>query len=41
LRGDKVDNPAADVGTASSATFVPKDRALSTLEIGLMAWQQR
>jgi hypothetical protein len=24
LRGDKVDNPAADVGAASSATFVPQ-----------------
>lgn len=33
LHGEKVDNPAEDVGAASIATFVPKDRALSPLEI--------
>jgi integrase len=36
LHGEKVDNPADDVGAASIATFVPKDRALSPLEIRLM-----
>lgn len=39
LHGEKVENPAADVGAASIATFVPKDRALSPLEIRLMARQ--
>ena len=39
LHGEKVDNPAEDVGAASIATFVPKDRALSPLEIRLMARQ--
>ena len=39
LHGEKVDNPAADVGAASIATFVPKDRALSPLEIRLMSRQ--
>jgi integrase len=34
-----VDNPAESVGAASIATFVPKDRALSPLEIRLMARQ--
>lgn len=37
LHGEKVDNPAEDVGAASIATFVQKDRALSQLEIRLMA----
>ncbi len=39
LHGEKVDKPADDVGAASIATFVPKDRALSPLEIRLMARQ--
>lgn len=39
LHGEKVDNPADDVGAASIATFVPKDRALSPLEIRLMSRQ--
>lgn len=39
LHGEKVDNPAADVGAASIATFVPKDCALSPLEIRLMSRQ--
>lgn len=39
LHGEKLENPAADVGAASIATFVPKDRALSPLEIRLMARQ--
>lgn len=39
LHGEKVDNPAEDVGAASIATFLPKDRALSPLEIRLMARQ--
>lgn len=39
LHGEKVDNPAESVGAASIATFVPKDRALSPLEIRLMARQ--
>jgi integrase len=37
--GEKVVNPADSVGAASIATFVPKDRALSPLEIGLMQQQ--
>lgn len=36
LHGEKVVNPADEVGAASIATFVPKDRALSPEEIGLM-----
>ena len=36
LHGEKVANPADDVGAASIATFVPKDRALSPAEIRLM-----
>ena len=36
LHGEKVANPADDVGAASIATFVPKDRALSPVEIQLM-----
>lgn len=39
LHGEKVENPAESVGAASIATFVPKDRALSPLEIRLMARQ--
>ncbi|MBR8184518.1 tyrosine-type recombinase/integrase [Burkholderia ambifaria] len=35
--GEKVANPADSVGAASIATFVPKDRALSPLEIRLMS----
>ena len=37
--GEKVDNPANSVGAASIATFVPKDRALSPLEIRLFVQQ--
>ncbi|RMX05715.1 site-specific integrase [Corticibacter populi] len=37
--GEKVINPADSVGAASIATFVPKDRALSPLEIRLMLQQ--
>ena len=33
LHGEKVANPADDVGPASIATFTPKDRALSPTEI--------
>ena len=33
LHGEKVANPADDVGPSSIATFVPKDRALSPSEI--------
>ncbi len=33
LHGEKVANPATEVGPASIATFVPKDRALSPSEI--------
>ncbi|WP_072389272.1 tyrosine-type recombinase/integrase [Hyphomicrobium sp. CS1BSMeth3] len=33
LHGEKVANPAAEVGPASIATFAPKDRALSPSEI--------
>ena len=36
LHGEKVPNPADEVGAASIATFVPKDRALSPSEIQLM-----
>lgn len=38
-QGEKVANPADSVGAASIATFVPKDRALSPLEIRLMSIQ--
>lgn len=38
-QGEKVDNPAVSVGASSIATFVPKDRALSPLEIRLMVQQ--
>ena len=36
LQGEKVANPADDVGPSSIATFVPKDRALSPTEIRVM-----
>jgi integrase len=36
LHGEKIANPADDVGPASIATFVPKDRALSPAEIRIM-----
>ncbi len=36
LHGEKVVNPADDVGPASIATFTPKDRALSPAEIRIM-----
>lgn len=36
LHGEKVGNPADDVGPASIATFVPKDRSLSPTEIRIM-----
>ncbi|HEV2898464.1 MAG TPA: tyrosine-type recombinase/integrase [Pseudaminobacter sp.] len=36
LHGDKITNPADDVGPASIATFAPKDRALSPSEIRIM-----
>src|SRR5271169_4115458 len=36
LRGEKVANPADDMGPASIATFVPKDRSLSPTEIRIM-----
>jgi integrase len=36
LHGEKVANPADDVGAASIATFVAKDRALSPVEVRLM-----
>ncbi|WP_082751752.1 site-specific integrase [Reyranella sp.] len=36
LHGEKVTNPADEVGKASIATFVPKDRALSRQEIRLL-----
>ncbi|MFT3721333.1 tyrosine-type recombinase/integrase [Pseudorhodoferax sp.] len=36
LHGEKVANPADEVGAASIAKFVPKDRALSPAEIQLM-----
>ncbi len=39
LHGEKVENPADSVDTASIATFVPKDRALSPKEIHLMSKQ--
>jgi integrase len=39
LHGEKVFNPADDVGPASIATFVPKDRALSPVEIRIMLQQ--
>jgi integrase len=36
LHGEKIANPADDVGPASIATFAPKDRALSPSEIRIM-----
>lgn len=36
LHGEKVANPADEVGPASIATFLPKDRALSPAEIRLL-----
>lgn len=36
LHGEKVANPADEVGPSSIATFVPKDRALSPTEIRIM-----
>jgi integrase len=36
LQGEKVTNPADDVGPSSIATFVPKDRALTPTEIRVM-----
>ena len=39
LHGEKVANPADEVGPASIATFVPKDRALSPTEIRIMLQQ--
>jgi integrase len=39
LHGEKVPNPAEDIGPASIATFVPKDRALSPTEIRIMLKQ--
>jgi integrase len=36
LHGEKVANPADDVGPASIATFVPKDRSLSPSEIRVL-----
>ena len=35
LHGEKVENPADEVGVASIATFVPKERVLSPLGIRL------
>lgn len=39
LHGEKVPNPADEVGPASIATFQPKDRALSPAEIKIMLQQ--
>ena len=39
MHGEKVANPADDVGPASIATFVPKDRSLSPTEIRIMLKQ--
>jgi len=39
LHGEKVANPADDVGPASIATFTPKDRALSPTEIRILLKQ--
>ncbi len=39
LHGEKGDTPAESVGAASIATFAPKDRALSPLEIRLLIRQ--
>ncbi|MEK6385761.1 MAG: tyrosine-type recombinase/integrase [Paraburkholderia tropica] len=37
--GERVDNPADSVGPSTIATFVPKNRALSPLEVRLMVQQ--
>lgn len=39
LHGEKIANPADEVGPASIATFVPKDRSLSPSEIRIMLRQ--
>ena len=39
LHGEKIANPADEVGPASIATFVPKDRSLSPSEIRVMLRQ--
>ncbi len=39
LHGERIANPADDVGPASIATFVPKDRSLSPTEIRIMLKQ--
>lgn len=39
LHGEKVANPADEVGPSSIATFVPKDRSLSPSEIRIMLTQ--
>lgn len=39
LHGERVANPAEEVGPASIATFVPKDRSLSPAEIRIMLKQ--
>lgn len=39
LHGEKIPNPADEVGPASIATFVPKDRSLSPTEIRVMLGQ--
>lgn len=39
LHGEKVTNPADEVGPSSIATFVPKDRSLSPTEIRIMLKQ--
>ncbi|MFS3135670.1 tyrosine-type recombinase/integrase [Gluconacetobacter sacchari] len=39
LHGEKITNPADDVGPASIATFTPKDRSLSPTEIRIMLKQ--
>lgn len=36
LHGEKVTNPAAEVGPSSIATFVPRDRSLTPTEIRIM-----
>ncbi|MBN9147067.1 MULTISPECIES: tyrosine-type recombinase/integrase [unclassified Nitrobacter] len=41
LNGEKVPNPAEEVGPASIATFAPKDRSLSPTEIRIMFEQLR
>lgn len=39
LHGEKVPNPADEVGPSSIATFVPKDRSLSPAETRVMLGQ--